>query len=391
MKLRLKIALVSPYDHAYPGGVQEHVRHLARWLTHDGDEVRIIAPSSSATTALGVYRLGSVVGVPANGSVARVTFSWRVAQQLRQIFERERFDVVHVHEPLAPVLPLLALRHSRAVNVGTFHRGGGSDLIYRCGRIFLQGFVTRLHARLAVSPAAERFVAAHFPGRYQICPNGVDVERFSPAVPPLPELRDGYLNVLFVGRLEPRKGLRYLFEALALVRREVSKVRLLVAGPGDLQSYARLAARPGLDDVRFLGYVAPADLPRYYRSCDVLCAPATGGESFGIVLLEALASGIPVVASDLDGYRAVVAHERDGLLVQPRSPAALAAALVRLADEPALRADLGRNGRAKAETFAWPTITQRLRRHYVTAIQTGGSRGEPAPGSWTAAVLRGTA
>ncbi len=370
----MKIGLVSPYDLAYPGGVTEHVAHLARELQRVGHEVHVIAPCSrpapSALPTPYVHPIGRPVPIPANGSVARITLQLNLAHAVKRLLAAERFDVLHLHEPLVPALPLTVLRLANAPTVGTFHAFRQSNIsAYFYGRPVLRYFVRRLTRRIAVSVCARDFVREYFPGDYRIIPNGIDLARFSTPRPPWPAFRDGKLNVLFVGRLEKRKGLSYLLRAWRLVRRELPDCRLIVVGDGrPLNGYRRFAAEHGLDDVVFTGYVPADDLLRYYHTCDVFCAPSTGQESFGIVLLEAMAAGKPIVASAIPGYQEVVHHGREALLVPPRDEQALAVSLVHLLANAPLRQALGAAGRQRAAEFAWDRVAAAVLDCYAEAL-----------------------
>ncbi|HEY1298053.1 MAG TPA: glycosyltransferase family 4 protein [Chloroflexota bacterium] len=374
----MKIALVSPYDFAYPGGVTEHVSHLAEQFLAREHEVHIIAPSSDdetepvASTDLPVHRIGRVVSIPANGSVARITLSLRSYLQAKRLLQAEQFDLIHLHEPMMPALPLTVLRHSGSTNVGTFHAFRNTPLAYFYGKPILQPFFRKLHGHIAVSSAAQEFVGEYFPADYRVIPNGIDFPRFNTRYAGLEELSDGRPTVLFVGRLEKRKGLRYLLRAWPMVLERHPEARLVVVGRGrPLEGYKRFAARQGWspDDVLFAGYVSGEDLPRYYQACDVFCAPNTGQESFGIVLLEAMAGGAPIVASDIPGYRDVVTHGEEGLLVERQNPGALADSLCRMLGNPELRARMRRAGQIKARNFDWPRIATQVLEYYEEILE----------------------
>jgi phosphatidylinositol alpha-mannosyltransferase len=228
--------------------------------------------------------------------------------------------------------------------------------------------LSRLDARIAVSEPARDFVRAYFDGNYQIVPNGIDTNRFGETVDPFVWARDGAPRVLFVGRFdERRKGFAYLLRAWPQVRRAIPRARLLVVGSGRPERFTRLVERAGAESIDFVGLVSAEDLPRYYASCDVFCAPSVERESFGIILLEAMASRKPVVASAIPGYAGVLTDEREGLLVPPRSPTALAAALVRTLGDRSLAERLGRAGRTTALTYAWPRIAATVLEVYERA------------------------
>ncbi len=360
----MKIALVSPYDYPYPGGVTEHISHLSAEFKRRGHEVHIIAPQSSRVHEQAgeiVHTVGTVVPVPVNGSVARISLSLRLSRRVKEILEREQFDVIHLHEPLLPALPITVLRHSHSLNIGTFHAFAASNYAYFYGKPILRYFVKKLHGRIAVSPPARDFVSEYFPGEYSIIPNGIDFDRFATPRPCLERYRQGGPNILFVGRLEKRKGLKFLIRAMAGVWKHFPSARLIVVGSGPLlESYRNLVASHQLDRVVFTGFVSSEDLAGYYHSCDVFCAPSTGQESFGIVLLEAMASGRALVASDIPGYRFVVTPGEEGLMVPPKDEQALALALVRLLSDEALRAKMGAAGRRRAEQFSWDKVAGRV-------------------------------
>jgi phosphatidylinositol alpha-mannosyltransferase len=365
----VKIALVSPYDLAVPGGVNSHVHHLAEGFLQMGHEVRVIAPTSDVSR-LGenAIAIGRPLLISAGGSIARMTMAPRLAGPVRRVLDEEAFDVVHVHEPLVSFLTIQFLRFSDAVNVGTFHaaRDGGARL-YTYARRLLRGAFRRLDGKIAVSPAAMKLVQPHFPGYYNIIPNGVDVERFSAPHPPLPEFDDGKVNILFVGRLEKRKGLRYLLRAFAAVKARHSQTRLIVVGAYDerqRRGYERWVRDSDLRDVVFAGYAPLDQLPRYHHSSHIFCAPNTGNESQGIVLLEAMAAGLPVVASNIDGFANVLTEGVEGMLVRPKDAEALASALETLVQEPGLRAAMGARAQERAQHFSWQRISRRILSYY---------------------------
>lgn len=360
----MKIALVSPYDFTYPGGANEHIAHLAAEYRELGHEVRIMAPAARGRprpTDSDFYHVGTPVPIRSNGSTARITLSFTLSRRVKEILAREQFDVVHLHEPLMPALPLTVLYHSETRNVGTFHAFAESSLAYFYGRPLLQRSVERLHRRIAVSQPAAEFVGRYFDGEYEIIPNGIELSRYGHRVEPLARYRDGRPTILFVGRFnESRKGFRYLLRAFALVREQFADARLLVVGRGDVQRYRDFLESHGIEGVEFVGFVENDELPRYYVSCDVFCAPSTGGESFGLILLEAMASGRAVIASRIPGYSQVIDHGQDGWLVTPQDPTALALALVRLLADRELREQIAQAGQRKARRFSWGEVARRV-------------------------------
>jgi phosphatidylinositol alpha-mannosyltransferase len=362
----VKIALVSPYDWTVPGGVNNHCRHLRQQFVGRGHDVRIVAPSSQTVEDEGVITIGTrPVSLPVAGSLARISLSLTLGPPVRRVLAQERFDIVHVHEPFMPVLPIHFLRYSDAVNVGTFHasRSDDSFFYYTWGKRHLRRWIRRLDGKIAVAPAAARFVEKYFPGYYNIIPNGVDVAHFASAKP-LDEFQDGKLNVLFVGRPEKRKGLDHLLPAFALVRKKRKDVRLIVVGAGKFDRYERMARSLRIDDVVFRGHVSHEDLPRYHKSAHVFCAPNTGFESQGIILLEAMAAGLPLVASNIEGFASVLTHGVEGLLVLPGDEGLLADALLELLDDESMRRSMGAQGARRAEEFSWDRVSQQILSYY---------------------------
>ncbi|HEX2909614.1 MAG TPA: glycosyltransferase family 4 protein [Chloroflexia bacterium] len=367
----MKICLVSPYDFAREGGVNQHIMALAEEFRSQGHVVKIMAPSSADESDTlqadpNIYRVGNVVPIKANGSVARITLSLNLAGQIKRILQEEQFDVVHIHEPLMPALPLTVLAYSKALNIGTFHAFSQSNIGYYYGRPVLRYFVRRLDGRIAVSRPAMDFISQYFPGYYRIIPNPIDLNRFKADAEPLPEFNDGKLNILFVGRFgERRKGFKYLLRAFNYVRQQVPDVRLIIVGKGETKGYQRYLRNNNITDVIFTGFVPDEMLPRYYSSAHVFCAPSIGGESFGIVLVEAMASGLPIVASDIPGYASVLEHGKQGLLVEPKNTEMLAMSLIRLLADADLRTKMGQAGRAKVGEYSWKKVAQRVLEFYA--------------------------
>lgn len=377
----MKIALVSPYDLSVPGGVNNHILPLAQQFRWAGHEVRVIGPASDDAGLPpdpGLIVIGRPRPVPVSGSVARIALSLRLSGQVKAVLQAERFDIVHVHEPLMPFLPIQFLRFSDAVNVGTFHAAkDGGNRLYSYSRRLLRRWFRKLDGKIAVSPAAADLVSRYFRGYYNIIPNGVDVPHFSRPVAPFPEFCDGKRNILFVGRFEKRKGLSYLLRAYPAVKRELPQTRLIIVGDGRSRPrFERYVRRAGLRDIVFTGRVPYDDLPRYHSSADIYCSPATGNESAGVVLLEAMAAGRAIVASNIEGYATVVTHGVEGLLVLPKDAEALSHALVHALVDDDLRQRMAAQGRLRAEEFSWERVSQRILSYYERLIyERGLSRG----------------
>lgn len=369
----LKICLVSDVYYPHPGGISEHIYHLAQHLRQRGHTVKILTADygdNKAFTHPDILRVGRAVPIPSNKSIAMITVGRNLSEEVQGIMDRERFDVVHMHGPLAPMLPFLALLHSQAANIATFHAAHEDSTGYALFGPILQGYFDKLHGLIAVSPVARDSIAKYFPGDYRIIPNGIDLTRFHDGVEPLEKFQDGSPTILFVGRLESRKGIRFLLRAFPYVCERIPRARLVVVGPGTVRTlYRYLANSQARDRIVFEGLVPAKDLPRYYASCDVFCSPATGQESFGIVLLEAMACGKALVASDIPGYRCVVTPGEDGMLVPPRSSKRLAVILSKVLNDRDLRARLGAQGRLKAEQYSWPRVAQQVEEYYREVIE----------------------
>jgi phosphatidylinositol alpha-mannosyltransferase len=370
----VKIGIVSQSYYPRPGGVTEVVHYTAKILRERGHRVMIITTRYVGTERddEDVIRIGRNMLVPMNGAWVNMTVGIRLGRQLKRILEREAFDIVHTHCPLVPTLPLLAFEAISPGQkmVGTFHAAADRNFAYRVFNRPLTRRIERLDCRMAVSEAARDFVSAYFPGRYEIVPNGIDCNRFHPAVRPIGTFMDGALNILFVGRMDVRKGVPYLMRALPALRKAYAgKIRLILVGEKGLRTLL-LPRKPAFGGVEIVlaGRVSPDMLPRYYATADIFCSPAIGQESFGIVLLEAMASGKPVVATNIPGYRTVAESGREGLLVPPMSSEHLAEALVRLAGDPGLRAELGTRARRTALRYHWPVVVDMVEAIYGRVI-----------------------
>jgi len=371
----MKIALVSPYDFAYPGGVVNHISCLEQQFTRMGHDVKIIAPASKAVYTLGdrFIHIGTPRPIPVSGSIARITVSVRLESQINEVFEREKFDICHLHEPLMPTLCTTTLRLKHTPMVGTFHASGGKPWYTMFSPImkwYLDRWFRKLDGRIAVSEIARTYANTFFPADYTIIPNGIDTHHFNSHTTPIDTLKDGKLNILFVGRFEKRKGFDYLINAYKLVKQEIPDSRLIAVGPGVRlrNKYEKRAMKNGLKDVVFTGYAAYSDLPRYYTTADIVCFPATGRESFGIVLLEAMAVSKPIVASDIAGYDCVLSDGVEGIAVPPRDAEKLAEAIIKLGTDEKLRRQMGSRGKPKAAQYDWSLLAEKVLNFYVETL-----------------------
>ena len=368
----MRIAQVSPYDFSYSGGVQRHIASLSRELHSRGHEVSILAPCTRNEPAVDIgdvdlRSFGRSVPIPTAGSIARISLSVWHDWRLKSMLENEKFDIVHVHEPLMPMLSLTASRFSPSTTIGTFHaynegRGRGYMLL---NKVLNLGAV-RLNGRIAVSEPAKHFANRYFEADYTVIPNGLDVDYFSAPVTRPSTLKEDAMNLVFVGRVnEPRKGLRYALGAYSLLKWQYPEMRLIVVGAGvpDRESY-RIIGERSLDDVVFVGPVSEEELPGYYQHADIFLAPNTGKESFGFIIVEAMSASTPIVASNISGFASVMTDGKEGLMFPPEDESAMAEAIKTLVENPALRVQLGVGGRATVNQYRWSHVADSVLNYY---------------------------
>jgi phosphatidylinositol alpha-mannosyltransferase len=372
----VRIGLVCPYAWDVPGGVQAHVRDLAETLQQFGHTVSVLTPveDDDATLPAYVVSSGGVLKVPYNGSVARLSFHPKAAAKVRRWLKHGRFDVVHIHEPVAPSASVLALVQTKDEPlVGTFHTSMIRSRGLEFWRPSLQPFLEKIVARIAVSQAARRYIVEHVGGGVILIPNGVSVAHFAGAEP-LPGWPSGLAtadggDIGFLGRIdESRKGLPVLIAAFSTLLESRPRARLLIAGPGDVEAVSKELDPAVVDRIEFLGKVSEADKARALRSVDIYCAPNIGGESFGIVLLEAMAAGAPVVASDLDAFRRVLDDGEAARLFPAEDSEALAKTLDSLLQDASARAELTRRGTEVVRRYDWPVVASAIVDVYETVI-----------------------
>jgi phosphatidylinositol alpha-mannosyltransferase len=397
----MKIGIVSPYDWSHHGGVNTHIARLATEFRRRGHSVRILAAASGSKgreVEYGMYRIGWTASVPFNGSIARIALTTAVSRAIRHLLRQEQFDVIHLHEPLVSTLTLTTLRLAREEQipcVGTFHasssrRRSTASMVYAMASPILQSSFYRLNSVIAVSDTAYNHVSRFFPANYHIIPNGIDLDTFTGPFERLPQFNDGKFNILFLSRLESRKGLRYLLKAIPAVQRYTTSmnfppVRFIIVGKGNgsqQEKYEQFVQRQGWPDVIFTGGIDESVKPFYYASADVYCAPSTGNESQGITLLEAMASSVPVIASDIAGYRTVIQDPSMGLLVPPRNASQLAEAICQLLVHPHLREALARNGYQRAKEYDWKGVASEIEEVYKEACKSNTSLKRKARRFW---------
>ncbi|WP_336050835.1 glycosyltransferase family 4 protein [Streptomyces sp. CA2R101] len=365
----MKIGIVCPYAWDVPGGVQFHIRDLADHLIRLGHEVSVLAPADDETPLPPyVVSAGRAVPVPYNGSVARLNFGFLSAARVRRWLQHGAFDVIHIHEPASPSLGLLACWAAQGPIVATFHTSNPRSRAMIAAYPILQPALEKISARIAVSEYARRTLVEHLGGDAVVIPNGVDVGFFGSA-----EAKAEWQGrtIGFIGRIdEPRKGLPVLMKALPAILAEVPDARLLVAGRGDEEEAVAALPAEMRSRVEFLGMVSDEDKARLLRSVDLYVAPNTGGESFGIILVEAMSAGAPVLASDLDAFAQVLDQGEAGELFTNEDAEALAAAAVRLLGDPSRLAELRERGARHVRRFDWGTVGADILAVYET-VTTG--------------------
>jgi phosphatidyl-myo-inositol alpha-mannosyltransferase len=371
----MRIGLVCPYQWDVPGGVQYHVRDLAETLRGMGHHVEVLTPADREESLPDEYVTvtGRAVPVPYNGSMASVQFGPVAAARVRRWLREGHFDVVHVHEPASPSISLLVCMIAKGPIVATFHAAKVRSVWLAALGPVARPWMEKISGRIAVSDFARRLQVEHLGGDAVIIPNGVHVDAFASG----PDLA-GYTRgvdgptIGFLGRYdEPRKGLPVLLEAMRTVVRQHPGGRLLIAGRGDAANLRELVGEDLRPHVALLGELSEADKAAFLRSIDVYCAPNLLGESFGVVLIEALAAGAPIVASDLDAFARVLEDGAAGVLVRRGDAGALARALDELLSDPARRAELSARGAEVAAAYDWQVVARRILAVYETVLLPG--------------------
>jgi phosphatidylinositol alpha-mannosyltransferase len=369
----MRIGMVSERYYPSVGSVSEHVHHLAREARRLGHRVRILTttmPDLPARPPDGcgpdVIRLGRSVPLLGSRGLGRLACGPGLARRVREVLAVERFDVLHIHAPLSPVLPLLALHYAACPVVGTFHGELEPGPFFQLAQPTLQRYLDRIDAPVAISRASLAPLRGRLDADFHVIPTGVDVDRFGRGRR-LRRYDDGQLNLLWVGRAEPRAGLDRMLATFERVWREVD-ARLIVVGGGPLlPRYRAMVPAAMAGDVIFAGEVLDGR-PDWYATADVYCAPARAGGA-GLTILEAMAAGRPVVASDIPCYRELLHPGREGELIDPEDTSAWVRSIVRLAREPARAASYGERGRQTAAQYAWPNVARELLALYRTAAR----------------------
>lgn len=371
---KIRIGMVCPYGWDTPGGVQTHIRELAEHLISEGHYVSVLTPVSDDSVQLQDYvvNAGKPISIPVNGSVARVLFGPIASSRAKQWIASGDFDLLHLHEPAIPSLSLLACSAAEGPLVGTFHVSTPKKkAIYAIGPI-LEPIVEKLTARIAVSELARSTLKDHFDTDAVVIPNGIDGQKYANAL--IAKEYSGDNTIGFIGRFEePRKGLQVLLDSLPIVARFIPDVSYLIAGPGDSKDYIKQINPELVGRVKFLGLLSDKEKESFLKSIQIYVAPNTGGESFGIILTEALSAGTAVVASDIPAFKAVLENGAAGALFKNEDSTDLAKVLVELLRDKDRREKLASKGKLSAQKYDWQDVAEQIESVYEMAIA-GGQR-----------------
>lgn len=364
----MRILLASPYDLTHPGGVTSHVFDLAHQFERLGHKVLVAGPSGNGPLPQNGYthHVGNSIRFLSPGDSARVSLNPWIHGSIKEMLRTREFDVIHMHEPFLGWIGSSLMRYGEGVKIGTFHTWReGPHVPYIAFWPLLNHWSKWLDGRVVVSEAARKTINRYFRADYHLIPNGVDFNRFAcPAQPPA-KYADDRPTLLFVGRIEARKGIPYLLHAYRAVKDEVPSARLVIVGEGGLKhEYEQLAAKMQLEDVHFDGYVSPDCLAGYYQRADVFCSPSTVNESFGITLLEAMASHAPAVATSINGSNTLGEDGVTGLIVPPKEPELMAEAILHVLESESLATSLADAAQERARNFDWAVIAQSLLDYY---------------------------
>lgn len=368
----MRIGMVSPYAWDVPGGVQAHIRDLANYFRAEGNEVSILAPAIDEGSLQDdfVVSAGRPVAIPYNGAVARVLFGPVAATRVRQWIQRNDFEILHLHEPAIPSLSLLACSIAEGPMVGTFHAAAPRQKVAFAIAPLLEPVIEKLRARIAVSEVARETLTVHLDTDAVVIPNGIDAAFFANAQKNEDWQRE--FTIGFLGRFdEPRKGLKVLLDALPEIAKSISNVRILIAGPGEGLSIMQEVSPSLRNRLTFLGRLDEMEKASFFKSIDLYLAPNTGGESFGIILAEAMAAGVPILASDLPAFKNVLGSGRYGVNFKTGDSISLAREVIRIATSPKLRLELSGNAKEGSAQFDWRTVGPEVMNVYLHAIGEG--------------------
>ena len=369
----LRVAILSPYDFYYHGGVNSHVRNLHYQLVAKGLHSKVIAPFTGdiASAPEWLIPFGKSIPLKIGGSIARISFSLKTYFQIQNFLSENFFDVIHVHEPFGGAITLGAINpkiQNDSVRVATFHSFEGSSMYRFIPDKILRNFFNNLDGKIAVSDSAKNYVNKFLESDYRIIPNGIDL------VDEIVEdqyqiIDDKKINILFVGRFEKRKGLFFLIQSYLNLKQKYENIRLLIAGGGELDSESqKILSSRNSKDIIFLGEVTELQKKNLFDKAHIFCAPSTGQESFGIVLLESMRSGTCLVATNIEGYKNVVQHMNQGLLSDPKNVSSLQGNLEMLINDEKLRKQLGTNGLKSVQKYDWDLVSRDVLSFYRELI-----------------------
>ncbi|MQG19126.1 MAG: glycosyltransferase family 4 protein [SAR202 cluster bacterium] len=362
----MKIALTSPYDFSRPSGVNNHIIGLAEQLSKLQHEVKIIAPSSQKYNSNNFFSTGKPFPLPSGGSIAYISINpFAISKTIKKI-EQEKFEIIHLHEPFAGIIQPAIIKNSQAINIATFHSFNGT-YIYKLGvSKFFKPYFKKLHSLIAVSQPAKNFINEYFPGKYEIIPNGINLGDYKNNKHQISKFQDSKTNILFVGRSDKRKGLKYIILAYGKLKWKYPDLRLLIVGPTKNQ-YREIINAQNLQDIHFIGQVSETDKIRYLNTADIFCSPATGNESFGYVILEAMSAQKPIVASKIEGYSSIIRDGHNGILTKPKDYDSIAKSIEILIKNQKLRTSISNNAIETANKYSWEKVTRKISNIYKNA------------------------
>ncbi len=367
-----KIGIVSEYFYPHLGGITEHVNFFSRELARRGFEVVILTgyegeePNIDLPANVRLVHLGKTLPIYSNDSFAKITFGWNLGRRVKEVLAREKFDLLHIHSPVMPTLPLLFQKYTDTITVGTLHTffdSIDSVFFYRLFRQFVQQYLNKLDGIIAVGPACIESMSQFYQFDYTVIPNGVDTEWFSRSAEKIERFSEAAPTILFLGRLDPRNGLTALLDAFPAVIQKIPQARLVVVGDGPMRPYYENHSGHLLNHNIFFEGQIDGSRPAYYAACDVFCFPATKA-AFSITILEAMSAGKPIVTSDNPGFRDAIEHGVSGMLVKVGDIQALAEALIRILTDKDFATRLSQNAMKKVQNYSWSRITDRVLDYY---------------------------
>jgi len=376
----LRVGIITEYFYPNLGGVTEHVYHLSRHLALRGHQVDIItsrvrnplkkgdeAPPLGLVPGQNVIHVGPGIPVISNGSLASVTLSLRLGKTLTRLFAEKRYDLVHIQSPYGPVLPFLSVKYCPTTMIGTIHTNFTSNVYANILGKYLKLYLDQFDGMMAVSETAVRAFQRYYQKEFRVIPNGVDTRWFRKDIQPLPFLKDGRLNLLFIGRLDPRNGLHFLIEAFAKIHPEFPETRLVIIGDGPLRKvYENIIPKSLQDSVYFAGYIN-RERPSYFAHCQIMCFPATIA-AFSVTILEGMAAGLPIVASRIPGFLDAITENENGLMFAVGNIDDLAQTLKKLLSDPSLRNRFSQASLKTAARYNWEQIVDQIESYYFEVL-----------------------